>query len=372
MSTSEDLKHAYRLIKRDQSEEAQAIIRPILDADPANVHAWWLLAYAVDDPDEVRHALNRVLELDPNYANAPKARDMLAALDQQFPPSEGAFGGAFGAETGASGGDEFMTELPFGESSAVETFDSYEDSFGDSFDDAAFSGSGADFFTAGDLFSELEGESGGEAAPAEKPISVEDLRSIIEPEKPMDAEARAKLEEKTARRQGRGRRLLRMFLILLTIPLLLIAALFIVFSGGNKEKKDPGALKTVEIQSDDVKNILVSTGSELRLANLSGDSQVVVAETAAGSTMFVQLCGNPGPGLPQLVVQGMDIAAQQAPALQGQLAAVGVSVNLCGNEKQDTLYRAYVPLSDAIRYSNGELGEGSSGQAAFQALWKTS
>jgi hypothetical protein len=372
MSTSEDLKRAYRLIKRDQPEEAQAIIRPILDADPANVHAWWLLAYAVDDPNEVRHALNQVLELDPNYSNAPKAREMLAALDEQFPETEGAFDDVFGAEAGVPDGDEFFTEAPFGESPAGETFDSYEDSLGDSFDDTDFGAAGEDFFTAGDLFADLEGETGGEIAPAEQPISVGDLRSIIEPAAPVDAETRAEQEEKKARRQGRGRRLLRVFLILLSIPVLLIVVLFVVFSGGNNEKKDPGALKTVEVQSDDVKNILVSTGSELRLANLSSESQVVVAESPAGSTLFVQLCGRPDPSLPQLAIQGMDIAAQQAPALEGQLAAVGVSINLCGSEKPDTLYRAYVSVGDAIRYSNGDLGEGPTGQAEFQALWKTS
>jgi hypothetical protein len=372
MSTSEDLKRAYRLIKRDQPEEAQAIIRPILDADPANVHAWWLLAYAVDDPNEVRHALNQVLELDPNYSNAPKAREMLAALDAQFPSTEGSFDDVFGTEADTSGGADFFTEVPFGESSAGETFDSYEDSFGDTFDDAALGLSGEDFFSSGDLFADLEGEPGGEIAPAEQPISVDDLRAILEPSTPADAETRAEQEEKKARRQGRGGRLLRVFLVLLSIPVLLIVVLFIVFSGGSDENKDPGALKTVEVQSDKVKNILVSTGSELRLANLSSDSQVIVAESAAGSTLFVQLCGRPDPDLPQLAMQGMDIAAQQAPALEGQLAAVGVSINLCGSEKQDTLYRAYVSVSDAIHYDNGDLGEGPSGQAAFQALWKTS
>ena len=370
MSTSEDLKRAYRLIKRDQPEEAQAIIRPILDADPANVHAWWLLAYAVDDPNEVRHALNQVLELDPNYSNAPKAREMLAALDEQFPPTEeGNFEDIFGADT--SGGEDFFSEASFGETPAGETFDSYEESLSVTFDDAAFGTAEEDFFTSGDLFADLEGEEGGEIAPAEQPISVDDLRSILEPDVPVSAETRAAQEEKTARRQGRGRRWLRAFLILLSIPILIIVVGLVVFLSGNNEKKDPGALNTVEVQSDDVKNILVATGSDLRLANLSSDSQVLVAESAAGSTLFVQLCGHPDPSLPQLIAQGMDIAAQQAPDLQGQLAAVGVSINLCGSAKQDTLYRAYVPIDDAIRYENGELGMGPSGQAAFQALWKT-
>jgi hypothetical protein len=371
MSTSEDLKRAYRMIKRDQPAEAQAIIRPILDADPANVNAWWLLAYAVDDPHEVRHALNKVLELDPNYSNAPKARDMLAKLNEEFPPEEepAGFEDVFGAETSAFGEEDFFTESALDEAVPAETLDGYEDVFGDSFGDA-----GEDFFVSEDLFSDLDAAVPDESAVemGMEPMSVEDLRAAIEPETAIDAEALAAQEEKAAQRQGRGRRLLRWTLLILSIPVLIIAALFIVFSQGDEAQKDLGELKTVEVQSDEVRNALVSTGSELRIANLSSESQVIVAESDMGSAMFVQLCGRPDPGLTQLIMQGMDIAAQQAPSLQGQLAAVGISVNLCGGEKRDTLYRASVSLDDAIRYIDGDLGEGQAGRAAFQKLWKTS
>jgi hypothetical protein len=370
MSTSEDLKRAYRMIKRDQPAEAQAIIRPILDEDPANVHAWWLLAYAVDDPHEVRHALNKVLELDPDYSNAPKARDMLAKLNEEFPPEEqpAGFEDVFGAEASAFGEGDFFTEAPFGEATPAETFDSYEDVFGDAFEDA-----GEDFFVSEDLFRDLDDvpdESAVETGP--KPISVDDLRAAIEPETPIDDEAQAAQEEKAAQRRGRGRRALRWMLLILSIPVLIVAALFVMFSRGEEDQKDLGELKTVEVQSDEVRNALVSTGSELRLANLSSESQVVVAESSMGSTMFVQLCGRPDPDLPQLIMQGMDIAAQQAASLQGQLSGVGVSVDLCSGETRDTLYRAHVSLDDAIRYVNGDLGEGQTGRAAFQKLWQTS
>ena len=49
-----ELERAFKLIKRDETEEAQQIIRPILDREPENVDAWWLLAYAVTEPREVR------------------------------------------------------------------------------------------------------------------------------------------------------------------------------------------------------------------------------------------------------------------------------------------------------------------------------
>jgi hypothetical protein len=84
--SADDLQRAYQLIKENKPEEAEALLIPGLLADPENVDAWWLMAYAVEDPNEVREALNKVLELDPLYSQAPKAREMLAQLDAQRPP----------------------------------------------------------------------------------------------------------------------------------------------------------------------------------------------------------------------------------------------------------------------------------------------
>jgi hypothetical protein len=362
MSTADDLKRAYSLIKKDQPEDAQAIIRPILAREPENVHAWWLLAYSVDDPGEVRQALNQVLALDPNYKNAPKAREMLAQLDEQFPDDTG-----FAAES-AFGQPDTFADMPFGSPEAAQMLQTYDGTF----DDAAVEAVGDDFFASDDIFADLDsGEDEGATAAPARTVSADEIRSILEPEAVMDNETRAALDEKTARRRGRGGRILRLFLILLTIPLLIIAILFIAFPGGDKEEKDPGDLKLVETQNETVNTALLSTGSELRLANL-GESQVIIAQSDLGDTLFVEVCSRPGPDLPQVIIQSMEIAAKQAPALQGQLAAVGVSIRLCGGEQSDTLYRAFVSVDDAIRYVNGEMGEGPAAQATFQQLWKTS
>jgi Tfp pilus assembly protein PilF len=55
-TTAENLKRAYQLIRNDQTADAQNILRPILDSEPDKALAWWLLAYAADDPKEVRYA----------------------------------------------------------------------------------------------------------------------------------------------------------------------------------------------------------------------------------------------------------------------------------------------------------------------------
>jgi len=149
-----------------------------------------------------------------------------------------------------------------------------------------------------------------------------------------------------------------------------VVALFLLFGREKEEAKDPGRLETVQTESGALDDVFIAANNEIRLANLS-ESEIIVAKTDAGNTLFVQMCTQPGPNFPQVAMQGMDIAAQQAPALEGALDAIGVSINLCGSPQYDSLYRAYAPLQDAIRYANGDLGEGAAGQAAFQKLWKS-
>lgn len=83
--SSEPLQVAYRLIREGNKQEAVRILTPIVRADPQNADAWWLLANAVDNPEQKRRALERVLRLRPEderaqrmYANlqnpAPQAR----------------------------------------------------------------------------------------------------------------------------------------------------------------------------------------------------------------------------------------------------------------------------------------------------------
>jgi hypothetical protein len=148
----------------------------------------------------------------------------------------------------------------------AETFDSFDDSFSETFDSV-----GEDFFASEDLFRDLEEEPVAETAATKKskPLSREDLKSVLEPETPMDSEARALQEEKKARRQGRGGQLLRLALIAITVPVLVVAALFVFFSEDSEPEKDPGELQLLEAQPDTVASIVVSTGSELRLSGLA-------------------------------------------------------------------------------------------------------
>jgi hypothetical protein len=371
MSTAEDLQRAYQLIKEDKPSEAEALLLPILAEDAENIDAWWLMAYAVEDPNEVREALNKVLELDPDYAQAPKAREMLAQLDAQFPPPAeedltAMFGEAAADVFGDSAIDESFFEAeydaaPLDEATADEVF--FEDDFGGAFE------APEGLLSADELFPDLA-EDVFEAEAAEKPAKRRRTKiDMTDAGEPLDDEARAALEEKTARREGRARRWLTMLLFLLVIIGVPAAVILFALSGGD-EDTDPGPLETIVVDSELVNDARFSAGNELR-STLGTDSQAVTAKSPLGDTLFAKVCAQPGPNLSEQIWQAMDAVARQAPLIQDELAAVGVSIENCDAAAPDTYYRASVSVEDAIRYADGEFDD-AGGPASFQALWRKS
>lgn len=356
-NTRDQLKRAHKLIQRDKTGEAEEIVRSILAEEPDNAEAWWVLAHAVSEPGEVRAALNKTLALDPNGTNATKARDLLAMLDQQYPDQEVAAPLVEDVFSPFGGQD---TEFP------AEDFDALsQDLFPSLEEEPAPAG-------------RHERESREPVGPAfeipqTQPESTSDIEKLFQFEtEGLDNEAKAALEEKVGRRRGGGR-LFRVGLLLLLIPLLVVVFLVVFLSGGGKaEKKDAGALQALPSDSSAVKDALTAAKSDLDSSNLGDQRQTIVAQSALGKTLFVEFCSAADLSMPSLVAQGMEIAARQAPAVKNDLAAVGVSINLCNSSPFDTLYRAATPVNDAIRYLNGEFGPGDNGLAKFQATWKTS
>jgi hypothetical protein len=371
--TQDELKRAYNFIKHDQTDEAQAILRPILAQEPENVHAWWLLAHALTDPGEIRDALTNVITLDPNYSNAGKARELLAQLDEHYPK-----------EVEFPGFEEAIADEGVFATGLVEEEEA--SSFWEEPLDSAFQAPEETPFLTGEQFPELgedffaaeeESEAGTvfAATPPPGAPSESDLRSLFEfhaEAGTVDEGAEAAREEKAARRRGRGGRLLRLTAGALFIVAVVVILVAVVTLGGSKAKADPGPLKVLTAESENVQNALSGAKGELMAANLGSEEQVIVAESALGQTLFVEFCAQPTPDLPQLVAQGMDIAARQARSITDTLPAVGVSVDLCKGETRDNLYRAFVSTAEAIRYMDGDLGQGEVGAASFQALWKTS
>jgi len=83
-SVQEQLKQAYELIRAKKRKEAIALLLPILKTDENNANAWWLLANALDDPDDAREALQNVLRLRPDH---DKAQQMLDQINRLHPPA---------------------------------------------------------------------------------------------------------------------------------------------------------------------------------------------------------------------------------------------------------------------------------------------
>ena len=379
------LERAFKLIKRDETEEAQKIIRPILDEEPDNVDAWWLLAYAVTEPREVREALLNVLKLDPDYANAPKAREMLDKLNAEYPPSEDEIA-RFPelASAGLPAGKDSMFEISeFAPSPAFEHFEEAdeepfsEDIFADVFADSQVPEIDDELFVSEDPFSDLraealgpEADEGVDAIPHDSEVSSSTLEEEIRlalatAETQLDEEALAALEERAVRRSSRARRLAGLVVALLIVLLIPVAVLVLTRPENEEDSGEPPELETVSVESPSVSNSIQTVALEARTAGLGESSDVVVAKSAMGDALVMRLCDRPSPTLPERIAQAMNILAQQSPTLQDELGAVGVDVSICNGDERDTLFRAFASMSDAQRYTNNEIS-----LTEFQSSWK--
>lgn len=84
--SSELLQQAYRLIREGNKPEAVRLLTPLVRTDPLNADAWWLLANALDNPDQKRRALEQVLKLRPNDDAAKRMYDRLQPVAASAPP----------------------------------------------------------------------------------------------------------------------------------------------------------------------------------------------------------------------------------------------------------------------------------------------
>ncbi len=389
--TREQLRRAYRYIRHDRTQEAQQILRPLLEREQDNVHAWWLLAHAVTDPEEIRHALTRVLTLDPNYPNADKARELLVALDERMAVTTELEAFALAEDSVFAGQAEVEdwaelegTFTPPEARSA--SFSDYETPESPQFapeplealilDEAEMPAqieAGED-----DPFARLEEDLLSEQFQQED-FDTADLIKAIDAEQ-VDLDALLKLEEQEAEQEHapaasrRARRPGFLFWLLAVIIALagLVVLVFRVMEQEEPASQDPGPLAPLAIEDVTLAGVLKDLNDQLSIQGLGQEYRAVVAPSPLGKTLYVEFCLSSLSELPQAVFRGMELAAQHGGAASGQVQAVGVSVNRCQSEQHDTLYRAQVLLEAAQRYLNGDLGTGERALASFQALWSVS
>lgn len=383
--TREQLDRAYRYIKHDHTAEAQQILRSLLDNDSENIDAWWLLAHAETDPDDIRHALNCVLALDADYPNAAKARAMLGALEASFPtPGD--------LEALAFMSDESLAPAVGAEEAFVEGTFAPAGPAGESWDDRLAPGlEGADFLdeederiselaTSEDPFRELEQSlfSIGAERDEEPGIDSADLLMVLA-DNELDLEALLELEEggeeadhaqqarlrKTRRRRPWG-------LLALVAVLAALVALWAFLIREEDGAPHDAPLQVLPVEDVAVASLLQTLNTQLETAELGQEYRAVVANSSLGRTLYIELCAQPGRALAETITQGMELVAHQAANASGYADAVGVWVNRCQADPPDTLFHAEVSLETAKSYVEGALGAGETGLASFQALWTKS
>ncbi len=381
--SSKKLKRAFKLIKQEKTEEALDLLRPLTKSDADNPHVWWLFAYAATEPREARDALIKVLRLDPNYANAPKARDMLDRLNEEYPPEPDELARYPELQTVSTDtfADDVFSADPFSEPAFSDTEEApYEDVFGaPDFGQPDFDEPFEDLSQG--VFDEPDNLTGPPPTfpedldtRGEEEVSFSDFDFSGEGEG-LDEEALAGLEEQTGQRSGRGKRL-RFYAIVILI--LLVAALLLVLglSGGEEGEQDPGPLQPIEAEIE-FDPVMLAARTHSGLVNREG--RVVLAEVDAQIVLFVEACSEPkADQLSTLAKQGMLAAARQTASDQNTLAssdvqldAFGVTLNLCNAAEHDTLYRAVVPLDEAAPYLEAALDADQIQWAEFQQIWET-
>lgn len=78
-NTQAQIDRAYQLITDGQEAEALRILRPVVDTDPDNAEAHWLIANADPELGNVYEALTNVVRLDPSNNDAREQLDTLKA-----------------------------------------------------------------------------------------------------------------------------------------------------------------------------------------------------------------------------------------------------------------------------------------------------
>ncbi|MEJ2759187.1 MAG: hypothetical protein P8046_11960, partial [Anaerolineales bacterium] len=82
--TIKALKQAASFIRGGDTKSARGILIPLLRDEPDNVQAWFMLSYAVPNPDKQIYAVQQTLRLDPTNE---KALRRLTKLGGEIPPS---------------------------------------------------------------------------------------------------------------------------------------------------------------------------------------------------------------------------------------------------------------------------------------------
>ncbi len=322
-STERVLAQAYELIESERLAEAEALLKPIVAAEPDNADAWWLYAHAVTNPGEARIALNNVLRIDPGY---PGADELIDSLDAEYPAAVAA------AET--QSGMQRVTPPPT--LPALPNDDDFVD-FDDEFD----------------IDDEVV-EQGRTAAPTPTVTTT----------------------------TPRERPAWLMPAVVGLLALIIIVALVLLLprlTGPDSESVTPTAVQQAA-QPTDATTVSATDMPSASAVDISSDTEAAVqsaldgfdlvdedvgtADTVLGTTLLVGVCGSPDSQQRSEEINAvMSALAQASTQIQEAVEAVGVRMTDCSTNT--ILNVIAVPLSEAAAFAQGALGE-----KAYQARWQ--
>jgi hypothetical protein len=363
MNDNPALNRAYELIEADRLDEAQNILKPILDGNPDNADAWWLYAHAVTDPDTARTALSNVKRLEPDY---PGAAALLQSLDEKYPTARPTISRIERLEPLHSTAPGMPSTLP-----GLSTDD--EPDFGDLDDDEEEPVQprpaqpnrrpllliGALILIALVVVAILVLNPFRPAAPtdtptpggqiaANNPTATADLSTVATTgaqAAPTDFPTLTRVE--TEQTGGET-------------PTVEPAT---GVTNSTATLEPPPTLEAGAILPEttaDTFSTLLPAFSQFTLP----DNSISIQQTELGQTLLVSVCTAAGASLRTTLPQVMDVAARQIGQSTGQIDAIGTRLVDCQNNNA-LLRTIAVSSADAQAYTSGSLTE-----EAFQAKWK--
>jgi hypothetical protein len=372
------LEQAYELIRSGQPDEAIAILQSILQLDDSNVDAWWLVANAVTEPEEARGALKKVLEYQPDHA---QAQDLMNRLNEMYPPVEEAetdlfsFGESDEELDSLYGDTELHSPLDSApepplslpEIPAMEDTGEWEDEEEQGQEEVeeapeirSLSEGESDTTPAVDLGALWDDEDEGLPPFEGEPDFIEGLETEDESAVPEDTTP----TEAVSRR----RNILRPVLIVLIILLVAVFAVTLLLRNQPAAPAAPTQALTEVAQmlepSDDVQTVLEAVENAANAqANLLGGTSSVMYESRDGmATIVLRVCRPAGADLTSAMNVAMDIAARFGLTVQDEIGGIGAEFVNC--DRDDRLLAATAPIADAVSFANGQLT-----QDQFRATW---
>lgn len=338
--TRQQLEQAYEAIEADDFENAMRILNDVVAREPDNADAWWLMANAVAEPTDARRALINVLKHDPSHTRAQETLDM---LNDQIPPTDEELKLLSELQDITRDVDLSAFEAPLSDDELFDLFDESSE-----IDTSAFDSDDATLVNEAD----------------DDPFA-----ALLDDDEQPKAEnkGRRQREKKAARSGGGGRRLL----LLLLLVLLIGGAAAVIITGGSDDstegdagQADLAALTVADTADDN----LVEVAGRVRedAARVIGTQTSAFVVTDGDQTaLYVQscVCVSPecqGPPASQLATIVEESFLTVAERIEGEniegVTLAGVNITSCtGN---DTVYRATVAITDAIRFlESGDLAE---------------